>query len=174
MIALIALGLASFRRPSEPQRLLKASILPPQRATFGPTISSPSVPGRFARWASRAFAAAADGKTSLWVRDLDSLAARPLAGTEGAYYPFWSPDSRFIAFFVGGKLKKIDVAGGPALTLCDAANARGGSLANADVIVFTRNLASGLFPCPHRGRDHYSSDHARSGGGAFFLMGNWL
>jgi hypothetical protein len=45
------------------------------------------------------------GKDQLWVRPLDALAAQPLAGTEGATYPFWSPDSRYLAFFADGKLK---------------------------------------------------------------------
>jgi Tol biopolymer transport system component len=52
----------------------------------------------------------ADGKTRIWVRSLDSLEARALAGTEGATFPFWSPDSRFLAFFASEKLKKIDAS----------------------------------------------------------------
>ena len=53
--------------------------------------------------------------------------ARPLAGTEGASFPFWSPDSRSIAFFAGGKLKKVDTMGGAPEVLCDAAGGRGGA-----------------------------------------------
>ena len=62
-----------------------------------------------------------DGRTRiLWVRAMDSLEPRPLPGTEGALTPpFWSPDSRFIAFEAGGKLKKIDPAGGLPQTICD-------------------------------------------------------
>jgi len=72
----------------------------------------------------------------IWVRPLDSLQPQTLAGTEGAAYPFWSPDSRYIGFFAGGKLKKISVAGGPAQTLCDAPNAPGGTWNSENVIVF--------------------------------------
>ena len=61
----------------------------------------------------------ADGRDSLWVRTLAELSAVPLAGTEGAAAPFWSPDSRFIGFFADGKLKKIDASTGPPVTLCD-------------------------------------------------------
>jgi Tol biopolymer transport system component len=75
-----------------------------------------------------------DGKVLLWVRALESLAARPLAGTEEAGWPFWSPDSRFIGFFADGKLKKVAATGGPAQTLCDATDARGGSW-NADGVI---------------------------------------
>jgi Tol biopolymer transport system component len=77
-----------------------------------------------------------EGRGLLWVRALESLTAQPLAGTEEASFPFWSPDSRFIGFFAEGKLKKIAATGGPAQVLCDAPDARGGSW-NADgVIVF--------------------------------------
>ena len=55
-----------------------------------------------------------EGRTSLWIHSLDAAAVRPLAGTDGASLPFWSPDSRFIGFFADGKLKKIDASGGPA------------------------------------------------------------
>jgi Tol biopolymer transport system component len=90
-------------------------------------------------------------KTQLWVRDLDSVAAHPLAGTEGAVNPFWSPDSRFVAFFAGGKLKKIDVSGGPAQTLCDAVAGRGGSWNRTGVIVFTPGITDSLYRVPAAG-----------------------
>ena len=68
------------------------------------------------------------------------MAPERLPGTEGAEYPFWSPDSRFLGFFAGGKLKKIDVIGGPPQTLSDAPRGRGGAWAETDegrgIIVF--------------------------------------
>jgi hypothetical protein len=67
------------------------------------------------------------GTIRLWVRPLNSLAARPLAGTEGATLPFWSPDSRFVAYFAEGKLRKIAVDGGSPEVICNAADGRGGS-----------------------------------------------
>ena len=65
-------------------------------------------------------ARSADGRDFLWERSLAEPSAVTLPGTEGAAAPFWSPDSRFIAFFADGKLKKIDSSGGPPVTLCDA------------------------------------------------------
>ena len=65
------------------------------------------------------FTARLQGTRRLWMRTLDGV-VQPLAGTEGAAFPFWSPDSRTVAFFAGGKLKKVDVAGGPVTTLADA------------------------------------------------------
>jgi serine/threonine protein kinase len=67
-----------------------------------------------------AFSIWSEGQKQLWLRPLDSLTAQPLSGTEDASFPFWSPDSRYVGFFADGKLKKIDVGGGPVQTLCDA------------------------------------------------------
>ena len=90
-------------------------------------------------------ARSAEGQSVLWVRPLDSLQAQPLAGTADAGFPFWSPDSRSIGFFAEGKLKKIEASGGPALTLCDAATARGGSWNQDGVILFAPGVTLPLF-----------------------------
>jgi Tol biopolymer transport system component len=73
-------------------------------------------------------------------RPLDAASAQPLAGTENAGFPFWSPDSRSIGFFADGKLKRMNIAGGPPLTLAEAPNPRGGSWSTQDVIVFAPDL----------------------------------
>jgi serine/threonine-protein kinase len=80
---------------------------------------------------------------SLYVRRLDQLQATQLAGTEGALNPFFSPDGKAIGFFAGGKLKKIAVAGGSAVTLCDAPIGRGGSWGEDGWIVFAPTSAPG-------------------------------
>jgi Tol biopolymer transport system component len=84
------------------------------------------------------------GADLLWVRSLDSLEAQALPGTDGGDFPFWSPDSRFIGFFAQGKLKKIDVAGGPAQTLCDAPAGEGGTWNRDGIIVFAPTTFAGL------------------------------
>src|SRR5262249_42896592 len=77
-----------------------------------------------------------DGKQQIWIRSLGSLDTVPLAGTENATDPFWSPDSRFIAFLADAKLKKIDRSGGPVQTLCDALGAVGGTWnRNGDILI---------------------------------------
>jgi eukaryotic-like serine/threonine-protein kinase len=73
----------------------------------------------------------------LWIRDLDSVEARPLEGTEGAWFPFWSPSNDAIAFFAGGKLKRVPVNGGVPIVLADAVEPRGGSWSKEGVIVFS-------------------------------------
>ena len=85
------------------------------------------------------------GGSALAVRSFDAGEAQVLPGTEGGAFPFWSPDSRFIGFRAQGKLKKIDVTGGPPVTLCDAADGVGGTWNRDGTIVFAPNLTSGLF-----------------------------
>jgi serine/threonine protein kinase len=75
--------------------------------------------------------------TRLWVRALDAETATALQDTEGADHPFWAPDGTSLGFFADGKLKRIDIAGGPTQTLADAANSRGGTWGAAGVIVFS-------------------------------------
>ncbi len=90
---------------------------------------------------SLVFVAAADGARRLWLRPLDQTEARPLAGTEDAAYPFWSPDSRSIGFFAAGKLLRLDVAGGAAQVLATlTGTTHGGSWSADGTILFTRQV----------------------------------
>ena len=80
----------------------------------------------------------ADGPSTILMRELDSPAARPLAGTEGATSLFWSPDNRFIGFFAEGKVKKVDLLGGVPIELCAATTPFGGGTWSRDgTIVFS-------------------------------------
>ena len=81
-------------------------------------------------------ATSSDGKSLLYVRNLDSSDATLLPGSDNAVEPFWSPDSRSVAFGSNGKLKRSDLAGGNAQVLCDAARLTGGTWNNSGVIVF--------------------------------------
>ena len=102
------------------------------------------------------FVVRAQSVYQIWLRPVAALAARPLPGTEGGAFPFWSPDSRFIGFFAGGKLKKVQIPGGPPIVLCDAPFGRGGSWSRENVILFSPGFpaASGgvqaSFACPVR------------------------
>ena len=122
---------AYLREPVAENRAIRFVMLAPERATVLLTPPAISPDGRRV-----AFIANLEGKTQVWIRPLESVTAQPLAGTDGADFPFWSPDSRFIAFFAGGKLKKIDASGGPPQTLCDASSGRGGTWNRDGVIVF--------------------------------------
>ncbi len=147
VVALILGGLGGvFLRPaSKAPPATRTVINSPEKTTFnlagdfaGPPVLSPD--GR-----SIVFAATgADGKSTLWVRAMDSLDARQLSDTAGAYFPFWSPDSRSVGFFASGKLKTIDVSGGTPQDVCDAPYGRGGTWGANGVIVFSPNPSSPL------------------------------
>ena len=89
-------------------------------------------------------AAGSDQKRRIYVRSLDQLQATALSGTENARDPFFSPDGQWIGFFADGKLKKISVQGGAAVTLCDAPDDRGGSWGDDGTIVFAKDTTSAL------------------------------
>jgi eukaryotic-like serine/threonine-protein kinase len=82
-------------------------------------------------------AAGSDQRRRIYVRSLDQLQATALSGTENARNPFFSPDGQWLGFFADGKLKKISIQGGAAVTVCDAPNDRGGTWGEDGTIVFT-------------------------------------
>jgi Tol biopolymer transport system component len=96
------------------------------------------------------FSASNESKSQLWVRPLDSVATRPLAGTDGASLPFWSPDSASLGFFADGKLKRIDIVGGAPQVLANAVNGRGGAWNRDGTIVFVPGTGP-LFKVPATG-----------------------
>ena len=113
-----------FAKQPAPPQPITFTIDPPEGVVFAsgeyaPPVLSPD-------GTKLAFVGMAEDANSLWVRSLDSLEAQRLPGTEGATFPFWSPDNRYLAFFADGKLNKIDTTGGPPQTLCDAPAGRGG------------------------------------------------
>ncbi len=91
------------------------------------------------------YVATRDGVTQLYRREMDQLEAVPIRGTEGAQFPFVSPDGESVGFFADGALKKVSLAGGPAVTLCDAPGLRwGASWGPDDTIVFASSGVPGL------------------------------
>jgi len=143
LLLMVALAFAYFHHSADEPRLLKFSVPPPEKASFN-TSSIPTISPDGRRLA---FAATMGGKDTLWVHNLDSLAPRQLLGTDGAKEPFWSPDGRFLAFFADRKLKKIDLSGGPALSLSDIDDDEpiGGSWNKDDVILFGPADTGSLF-----------------------------
>ncbi|HEY3122847.1 MAG TPA: protein kinase, partial [Thermoanaerobaculia bacterium] len=137
-VGMIAATIGAVRlwRAGAQTRTVRATVLPPPKTSFrffglsGAMALSPD--GRFLAYV----ASIPEGKRILWVRPLDSMTERPLSGTEEATFPFWSPDSRYIGFFANDRLKKIALAGGPALTICPAVDGRGGAWSRDGSILF--------------------------------------
>ena len=136
-----------MRPAAEPGRLLHFELHPPAGYTFREFEIAPD-------GSAVVFVASdADGEFSLWVRRLDEAGARQLPGTEGGTFPFpfWSPDMRSIAFFSGGKLRRITLAGGSVQTIADAPNGRGGAWHADGTILFTPDGQDALYAVPASG-----------------------
>ena len=110
----VALTVAYLRPSVVANDATRFVILPPDRAAFGAGVTDRVPSFAVSPDGQRLVFLATDpsGRSALWVRPIRSLTAEPLAGTEGASFPFWSPDGAFIAFFAQGKLKKLALAGG--------------------------------------------------------------
>jgi Tol biopolymer transport system component/tRNA A-37 threonylcarbamoyl transferase component Bud32 len=129
-LAAAALTYGFIRRAPKPPRLVRFEVAIPPNVT---AIDAPKISPDGKTLAFNATDAA--GKTQIWLRPLNALTAQPLPGTEGTRRPFWSPDSRFLAFMADGKLKKIDVTGGPPTKICDAPTGVDGSWSPEGVIL---------------------------------------
>lgn len=131
-LAALAAGIAWWQRAPDPPRVMRFHVAPPEDLSVvgAPKISPDGSTIAFS-------GTGADGTARIWVREIDDLAARPLAGTEGAQFrPFWSPDSRYLAFMAGGRLKKVPVSGGGAQVVTDAPTGADGTWGTKDIILF--------------------------------------
>ena len=146
LIAAAALGAMQWFEAQPVDRTVRFEVFPPRGAAF-----SVGTPG--ARMAISpdgtmlAFGAATGerGGTQIWVRRLDAVNATLLVGTDGADTMFWSPDSRYVGFFANQTLKKIDIMGGPAQTLCPVPGQASSGTWNQDgVILFSSASTSGI------------------------------
>ncbi|PYV29551.1 MAG: hypothetical protein DMG22_22715, partial [Acidobacteria bacterium] len=112
------------------------------------------------------FVVSNEGKSQLWLRPLDSVAAQPLAGTEGASYPFWSPDSASIGFFADGKLKRVDIVGSALQVLATAANGQGGAWNREGTILFAPITSGPLMKVPATGGEAMAVTRLEAGQGS--------
>ena len=148
-IALLALattiGIALMRPEPGEASEIRASIDAPEKQAFlvtsinagGLSLSPDGTKATFV-------ASTASGRPSLYLRTLASSTPQVLPGSEGATYPFWSPDSRQLAFFADGKLKKLDLDGGAPMTIANTSEARGGTWGPDGVILFAAETQVGI------------------------------
>ncbi|MGB7294199.1 MAG: hypothetical protein WBC70_01290 [Candidatus Aminicenantales bacterium] len=147
-IALMGLGFLVgtqiFNRPAEmrrPQTVQRLSIQLQEKEPLAPVGFSPLGVGRPALaltpdGSKLVYVGEHEGETALYLRPLDSLNSQALPGTGGAYNPFFSPDGLWVGFFSGNQLKKIPIAAGRPITLCEATNTYGATWADDNKIYF--------------------------------------
>ena len=156
VLALLLFGLGGYvaLKSRAAGEITRFEVTPPPDTVFG----SP-----FARYAAGAVSpdgtrlvfvtTSRTGQVQLWIRSFDSFDAFPLTGIQGAQLPFWSPDSRWVAFFAGNKLIKVDAAGGSPQTICDLPGEllRGGAWGAAGDILFSSGNPPTLYRVSDQG-----------------------
>ena len=139
-------AMSRARQAPTPDQAYRNQLLPPEGGHFDLNSGFALSPdGR-----TLAFLATAPGKSGLWVRPMDGTAAQLLPGTQGAFYPLWSPDGRTLAYGASGKLWRVDAAGGSPIAICDATIYTGGDWSPDGTIVFGTGQ-SGLRRVPASG-----------------------
>jgi Tol biopolymer transport system component len=150
VVTVLAVGLLTTVWPraeqEDPAPIVRFQIVAPESLTSaGPPTISPD--GR-----SIAYNATDEnGATQIWLRAMDDLEAHPLAGTDGSGRPFWSPDSRYLGFVAGGKLKKVPITGGPPQTLADTPTAADGSWGTGGAILIDGTDSDPILRVPAAG-----------------------
>ncbi len=159
---LIAVGSYLYSQNKTSVPIIRATISAPPESVFlfggdnaGPPVVSPD--GK-----RIAFVAVSPGGARVWMRDLSDLTSRVLPGTEGASFPFWSPDGNSIGFFASSQLKRVDIPTGQVLTLCPVLSGRGGAWGPGDVIVFSPSFQSDLFTVSASGGTPVQATHRDS------------
>ena len=149
-LALVGAGAVALRHAREtppPADAIQFTIAAPENTSFGglpgggtgvATQLAVSPDGRYV-----VFVARGQNEFQLWLRPIAGLESTPLRGTDGAAFPFWSPDSRFVAFFAAGKLHKVQITGGPPIPVCDATRGLGGTWNRDNIILFSTTPDSG-------------------------------
>lgn len=142
LLLIYASRLTSARQP------VHASIEPPAGFDFfsvvdGAPVLSPDGQ-QVALLAAKKGASFTPSGGSLYLLRLSTGESAPVPGAQGALFPFWSPDGKYLGFFSEGKLKKIPVTGGTVQVLCDAPDGRGGSWNEQGTIIFAPRIAGSL------------------------------
>ncbi len=145
-IVAIALGIAELSRSApETPPVVKSAILPPANVTFdfdvtvGPAAISPN--GRLIAFSGRE----PGGRIRLWVRPIDSTDALPIDGTDGASFPFWSPDSKALGYYSAarGRLERVDLAGGAPVPIVRAGYVRGACWSPDNTVLYDTSDGGG-------------------------------
>jgi serine/threonine protein kinase len=146
-IAVAAVAFHFYSTPSELDHPVRFAVPVPEKSSFTGEMPRLSPDGLHLAFV----AGDSSGRSRIWIRQLSSLASTPLAGTEDAAFPFWSPDSRYLGFFQNGKLRKIEAIGGPVQSIADVSDARGGSWSSKGIIIYAPTSSGGLMQISEAG-----------------------
>ena len=151
LVAAIAAAARLWQRETPSATTAQFAIMPPNGTAFAPDADTVAVApdGRSVVFA----AGGSDAPWQLWLRSIDGLNVRPLAGTEGSRLPFWSGDGKSIGFFADGKLKRVDAGGGPVRTLADVDGnlPLGGTWNSEGIILFAPGFGRPVLRIPASG-----------------------
>jgi Tol biopolymer transport system component len=152
-VAAAVLGFLYFASPApEPESVIRTSIQPPEDSRFvsvgdfgGPVVISPD---------GQRIAYVANNESfvrMLFVRELHDVAPRMIPGTDGCTFPFWSPDGKSVGYFTNSNLMRVDLGGGLPISVCRAANGRGGTWAGDGFIILSEDFRTGISRVPESG-----------------------
>ncbi|MGA8263349.1 MAG: protein kinase [Ignavibacteriaceae bacterium] len=150
LTAVLMLVFFVFNKTEVEVQELKASVIPPHGINYDNSFGSNltiSPDGKYISF----IGTDSSGVSKLWVRPVNSLTSRPLTAATTQAYPFWSPDSKSIAYFDNGKLMKISLDAGTSLPICDITTGRGGSWSKNGTIILSPNSTGGIFKVPSSG-----------------------
>jgi eukaryotic-like serine/threonine-protein kinase len=140
-IATILMAMGVGRHPTRPLQMLRVTLQPPLGASFLPYSFAISPDGTRLTFV----ALGAEGRTALWLRGLSSSNSLELAGTDGATYPFWSPDGQQIGFFAQGRMKAVELANSSVRNVCEAIQGFGGTWNQDGIIVFAPGITGPVY-----------------------------
>jgi len=153
VLGVVAVGalVAAYMASQRPMPLLRTEISAPEKTHFNLSGDNSGTPAISPNGRYIVFGAIGANGAQLYLRALDDGTARPLPGTEGGFFPFWSPDSRSIAFFTADKLKRVDLGGTSAVSICDGSLGRGGTWNRDGTILAAIYYNAGIFRVPASG-----------------------
>ncbi|HUO85150.1 MAG TPA: protein kinase [Thermoanaerobaculia bacterium] len=150
-LAAIAATWMTTRNSAAELPVLVSAIAPPTGTELvatgdagGPVTISPN--GRHVTYVAKD-----DQGPRIWVQSLETGVAKPLPGTSGGMFPFWSPDSRSLGFFQAGRLQVMDLESSAPRAVAEAADARGGSWGPDGTILYSPFTQSGIWRVPAGG-----------------------
>lgn len=146
LLMLAAFGVKALRHRPIPAMTVRANILAPDKKVIEDVQFSPD-----GAWIALVLGVEATPEQQIWVRRLDQESARPIEAADKGEEPFWAPGAESLAFFVDGKLKRAELAGGPALTICEAPTRGSGTWGSRGEVLFSARRAGKIFRVPASG-----------------------